>query len=1768
MKKRLHKALTVFLASLLIIMPFAGCTPSGSEAGGYDLSSFSVVPQSGSDGNMATDGSFLITCDNSFNTEDLQEIVRLEPQSEFTLEAKGGFLWFGGGGEYILTPTTPLEEGTLYNVVIGRDGVDELRRWAFQTALPAGVVNSDPIDGQEYIGLDRGLEFTMSHDGMDISEHFSIEPHVEGSFDNYGRVWVFMPSQLLEMDTLYTVTIAAGVQSSDPDVVMEEDYTVKFRTDMGSRLISAEVSGSQYETFLPGDPLVLPVRMDGYEMEAEIAIYRLPDGGAYIDALADFHDYRENELGYYGEYNFEDVADLEEVYRDIQTPVGDPRESKNGYSYLLPGQEPGWYVSQITLTPIPFDENVLEEMVDTSVYDMSPDEMLLSYGYSPDEIDGMTPEEIKEHVEPIMQDIQRMEQEVEMVREAEPVTYTKLLQIADYGVYSQYGESDGLVWINDTISGQGAQGLTVDVSTTADFAEKNTATTDENGIAQFTTYHGEEGEQLWHYTRLMRDGEVVYVDFSGNEDYVEHGYMRDDYVSMLYLDRPLYMPNDTVNFWGMIAPRPDTEAEMPKELWLNLTSWSYGEGVIKQVPITPDENGGFTGSIELEDVVSGYYSVYLAHKDGSTFDESYADRTLQIKRYTKPSYVTEVEKNALWYEPNDEVEFTISSNFFEGTPAAGQRYIMDIGNAHFDDIVTDSTGKATVNFEMGDMSSEMGYTPYARWYDVQLSGNEDYYSIISGSVLVIPRNVMVETTEELMEDGNYDVTLNATDIDTSLIEEDGEVWDYTWYNLAGEGVDIPLQADLYRFELVAEQTGEYYDYVNQVVRPLYTYTEQETLVETYNLVTQDGIATIEDVPADKEGDFYYELRITGRDFNDREFFYDEYIGSFTNQYRKESIEMGYKEYRMWDTRTNEMVWSLDMGDGEEKMLTLYENSLPMDFSGSLLSVMVRDGIMSAEVSTDGTHTVSMADAMIPWTNIYSAYFDGEHIYPVNLVEVRYAYEGRELEFDIATDKERYTPGEEVTATLSVTKDGQAVPDASYAISVVDEALFALVDQDYMAIGDLYKWVYPQQMRMNTSYMPYLGENLEANPDFGGGKGGGGGDGESRRMDFFDTAAFMSGITDSQGKAEVTFTLPDNLTSWRLTGVGYTPDHKQAGDTTYNIDAGLEFFVQPLLSDIYLVGDDITFTARGRTNPPANMNSTEYTAELMQGDTVLDTLQGTGELATFNFGQRVAGNYTMRITATHNGKTDTVLMDFTVKDSALERSVTTDIDITQPLDIEAVRYPVSISLYDANYEVYSDVLQALLASDGRRIDQRIGREWAITQLRESGEELPYYFDEQMQFDDPSDGYVTGGGLSLMPGGVVDWLLTGKAMAVMPELLSAQNVYNVAENMLYEGYMERYGENYEAEYPELTPDQRLGAYFTLAATGRPVLNDLRSLMDDPYYDWQQRAIIIAGLGLVGDMQGAQTAYNEDIAPLLVKENDWGYVVAEGENEQDTRDLSYEATTRALLAAAAIGHEDAHLLAKYLCDNPSDKSLANLELLLYARSFPPLSDAGGSVSYQKDGETHTVELAGRGVEYVTFVSAEELQSANFEVIEGDVGASAYYVTEADPTAIEPIEGVSITHRMYPEVGESGDTFSAGDIVYVNYTIEFDEFAPDGYYTFEDYIPSGARFVFDKYNSWGNHGRVATYYFQSSEEQKVVYGVNIDRENAPEDEYDEVITLELSYTMRCALPGEYVISQAYLTDTSSGRVALSDGGTITINEYPSGDPLAQVVSYSQSEG
>jgi hypothetical protein len=209
-------------------------------------------------------------------------------------------------------------------------------------------------------------------------------------------------------------------------------------------------------------------------------------------------------------------------------------------------------------------------------------------------------------------------------------------------------------------------------------------------------------------------------------------------------------------------------------------------------------------------------------------------------------------------------------------------------------------------------------------------------------------------------------------------------------------------------------------------------------------------------------------------------------------------------------------------------------------------------------------------------------------FKVGMVRFAVEREEQELEIDIVPDRLTAGPGEDVTYTINV-RDHQGRPvDAEVSLALVDLAALSIAEPNAIPILDHFyseRWLSVNTALLMTRLMDAFNQELEEQA-----KGGGGGGGDfgviSIREDFPDTAYWQAQVhTGADGKAAVTVTLPDNLTTWQMDARAVTLDTK-VGQATSDLVITRPLLVTPNTPRFFVVGDTVVLGTGVHNNTDA------------------------------------------------------------------------------------------------------------------------------------------------------------------------------------------------------------------------------------------------------------------------------------------------------------------------------------------------------------------------------------------------------------------------------------------------------------------------------------------------------------------------------------------------------------------------------------------------------
>src|SRR5690606_3375095 len=171
------------------------------------------------------------------------------------------------------------------------------------------------------------------------------------------------------------------------------------------------------------------------------------------------------------------------------------------------------------------------------------------------------------------------------------------------------------------------------------------------------------------------------------------------------------------------------------------------------------------------------------------------------------------------------------------------------------------------------------------------------------------------------------------------------------------------------------------------------------------------------------------------------------------------------------------------------------------------------------------------------------------------------------------------PGDTVEYTITaIDWEGTPVPNAEIGVSLTDLAVLTIAEPNSPALVPFF---YSERgISVRTAAALTISVDQATQTIIDTIKGGGGGMGEGGifdvRQEFVDTPLWApSLITDENGQASISVTLPDNLTTWRLDARAVTTGEDGpmlVGQTTFDLLSTKPLLIRPVTPRFFVVGD--------------------------------------------------------------------------------------------------------------------------------------------------------------------------------------------------------------------------------------------------------------------------------------------------------------------------------------------------------------------------------------------------------------------------------------------------------------------------------------------------------------------------------------------------------------------------------------------------------------------
>lgn len=900
-----------------------------------------------------------------------------------------------------------------------------------------------------------------------------------------------------------------------------------------------------------------------------------------------------------------------------------------------------------------------------------------------------------------------------------------------------------------------------------------------------------------------------------------YSYSTDNYPSSyVYTDRPLYKNTDTINIWGFV-PVSQFYDKVEDEFYIQL-----GEG--EKNKVTVDENGSINYQFKLQNSIDEETDIKLYYKETVI-----ARRYIEIKNYELQNYTYDVSMDSNCVYNGDTLNIDVTVNHITNMVVPNKNVILSFNGKDY----KQKTGEDGIAHFSVKVNIEDSKTTAIDYKEIRIyNGDLEEYNTAETTIGV---NVLTRDVDTSVEEGNiYKFTLYKLMKNQNMnIQEEtynlNEIHDGTY----DTSVKIELEEIVYTRYISGYEYNEY----TKQNETKYSYDRQENIETLRTLSTNNGSFEIakDEIPMKKDTDdksYSYSLRIVykdreGREVEDSVFINDWFDGEYTlfddgiyydeSNYSDFSSDLlpnvinsySYSVYK-YMLKTDKSEFSIgdtvqfSLNDCSGNKVTSIENE------GTILRIVFKESINTVDFIENNEYKYTFTENDFPGCKMTSAYFKDGKFYRMPVYYFDFNEEERKVDIEITSDKEKYSPGDEVTLNVKTTNNGTPVK-SSVNLSVANEAVFETAGGDET---NILKNIYAAKNYPVYTFSTYLynsGNIFE----------GGGAEGENIRKNFGDTAYFETVETNSQGVATVKFTLPDNVTTYRVTAHSANKD-LYVGVDTISLTSTLDFFVQSQAPRNLKKTDDVVLTATSILENKAD--DVKYQFYIKEVDKQIEKISTANSMVSANFGKLDCGIYHAVITGYKGNDQDSIEYEFSVNETAQQVVKKETMTITNDTVITPTKNPIILEFYNKNMKQYVDYIDFIEDTVTSRLDTIIASN--VIQKYKSD----YYKTDIINNNINITDYEAENGLKNLKNGNADIVLT-----------SLINYYGMT--------------GYKYDELKLTDNMNLFEYYLYcAANNESVLLDLQYLKDEKDIDNYGKLLLTLSFEFLGDYSDAEELY----------------------------------------------------------------------------------------------------------------------------------------------------------------------------------------------------------------------------------------------------------------------------------------------------------------------
>jgi alpha-2-macroglobulin len=678
----------------------------------------------------------------------------------------------------------------------------------------------------------------------------------------------------------------------------------------------------------------------------------------------------------------------------------------------------------------------------------------------------------------------------------------------------------------------------------------------------------EQGLSPWHFDIL--------VDYAQPVEYI-----------YFYTDRPIYRPGQTVNFRAIVRRNDFGLYSPPDKSNLVVSLYDFHGEAVNQLDLPFSDYGTAHGQFELPaEIEPGLYWL-------SSGDLYRHNVFFEVTEYRKPEINLEVYFDQESLKAGEELVGRVNANYFFGAPASNVKLEWALystplpfslpgyvtGNKNFNwlfDLDEGLGGRLGVLMAEGNAQTRPDGSSTLKLPNPVFEREDAYQRLYTLEVTVRDESDQPVSSRAgvAVHPANYYIGIAPDNIVNQTGMEFGfEIIAVDWAGFA-DG-EHPLRASFSKIEWVREEIE---DLGYPVFKPLFS-----QVGSTSFMTGPDGIARISFIPPEPGA---YLLDISGNHQN---------------------FDGAVSQVMVWATGPGKAVWPptpnqrLILTNDKENYLPgdTAQVFIPNPFGTEALALITieRGNILRHQLVTID-ETGFKAQTPILEGDIPNVYFsvtllsqnvEGRSDFRYGLINLPVEPLMQTLNVEISRETQgEVGPRDSVNFRIKVTDvDGQPV-QSEFSLSLVDKAVLSLADPNAPEILNAFYGNQPLSIRTSISLAADAYRSISVPPGRGGGGGGEGVVMPTVREEFPDTAFWKADVvTDTNGEAQITVVLPDNLTTWMVDTRGITTDSK-VGQNSTELVTTKDLLVRPVTPRFFVVGDYLGLAAVVHNNTTSDL----------------------------------------------------------------------------------------------------------------------------------------------------------------------------------------------------------------------------------------------------------------------------------------------------------------------------------------------------------------------------------------------------------------------------------------------------------------------------------------------------------------------------------------------------------------------------------------------------